>query len=150
MLRPQRRPSTNNVATNFIEGCLAVPPAAIKPALCVRTELLPPGRQYAPFRPFVSLACFAFVGMVHLAFFLPAMAAATVNVPAPAAHYSRWNLRRRSGDIVLVAPGSYFENINFNERPSRSQVPAALPLPHRRLENLYRSRKPLPLKWRQT
>jgi len=33
--------------------------------------------------------------MVHLAFFLPAMAAATVNVPAPAAHYPRRNQRRR-------------------------------------------------------
>jgi hypothetical protein len=55
----------------------------------------------------------AFVAMVHLAFFLPAMAAATVNVPAQPSIQDGIN-PAASGDIVLVAPATYFENINFN------------------------------------
>jgi len=72
-------PSTQ-VTTNFILTNLGAnarpgrllrlssgPPAAIKPALCVRTEPLLRG---AAMRRFVySFDCFAFVEMVHLAFF---------------------------------------------------------------------------------
>jgi hypothetical protein len=61
-----------------------------------------------------SFACFAFVVIVHLAFFLPAMAVATINVPAQQPTIQDGINAAASGEIVLDAPGTYFENINFN------------------------------------
>src|SRR6202046_391467 len=73
------------------------------------------------------LACLAFVGMVHLAFFLAAMPAATIHVPAPQPTVEDGSKRPRLRRHRPRRPRHRLRDINFNKKAIPATSPAALP-----------------------
>ncbi|HXO33772.1 MAG TPA: hypothetical protein VN901_15585 [Candidatus Acidoferrales bacterium] len=73
------------------------------------------------------LACFAFVVMVRLAFFLAAMAAATIHVPAPQPTVEDGSKRPRLRRHRPRRPRHRLRDINFNKKAIPATSPAALP-----------------------